>query len=83
MSRKTAADGGAPVFVPAPSLADEGVQQIVETAAKRIVRLLQRRGLATEFIYSPLPLLHGIRVGIADAGSLLYMYVRLCSNLNI
>ena len=40
-----AADGGAPVFVAAPPLADEDVQEIVETAAQRIVRLLQRRGL--------------------------------------
>ena len=39
------ADGGAPVFVAAPPLADEDVQEIVETAAQRIVRLLQRRGL--------------------------------------
>ena len=40
-----AADGEAPVFVAAPPLADEDVQEIVETAAQRIVRLLQRRGL--------------------------------------
>ena len=40
-----AADGGAPVFVAAPPLADEDVQEIVETAAQRIVRLRQRRGL--------------------------------------
>ena len=37
--------GDAPVFVPAPPLTDEDVQQIVETAAGRIVRLLQRRGI--------------------------------------
>ena len=41
----TADDGDAPVFVPAPAMSDEDVQQIVETAASRIVRLLQRRGI--------------------------------------
>ena len=40
-----AADEGGPVFVAAPPLADEDVQEIAETAAQRIVRLLQRRGL--------------------------------------
>ncbi len=39
------ADGAAPVFIPAPPLEDADVQEIVETAAERIVRLLQRRGL--------------------------------------
>jgi hypothetical protein len=43
-------DGGAPVFVAAPPLADEDVQEIVETAAQRIVRLLQRRGLLDDFL---------------------------------
>ena len=37
-----------PQFVPAPRLTDEEVQQIVETTAKRVVRLLQRRGLLEE-----------------------------------
>ena len=37
------ADG--PIFVPAPALGDEDVQQIIATAAKRMVRLLQRRGI--------------------------------------
>ena len=32
-----AADGGAPVLVAAPPLAEEDVQEIVETAAQRIV----------------------------------------------
>ena len=41
----TTDDGAAPVFVPAPPLEDADVQEIVETAAERIVRLLQRRGL--------------------------------------
>ena len=35
-------------FVPAPRLSDEEVQQIVETTAKRVVRLLERRGLLEE-----------------------------------
>ena len=39
----TAADGRAPVFIPPWPLSDEDVQEIIETAAKRIVRLLQRR----------------------------------------
>ena len=45
-----AADGGVPVFVAAPPLAEEDVQEIVETAAQRIVRLLQRRGLLDDFL---------------------------------
>ena len=40
-----AAEGAAPDFIPAPPLEDGDVQEIVETAAERIVRLLQRRGL--------------------------------------
>jgi hypothetical protein len=40
-----AADRGAPVFAAAAPLANEDVQEIVETAAQRIVPLLQRRGL--------------------------------------
>jgi putative transposase/transposase-like zinc-binding protein len=35
----------APVFVPAPELTDEDVHQIVETTAKRVIRLLERRGI--------------------------------------
>ena len=42
-----ASDGGS-TFVPAPRLTDDDVQQIVETTAKRVVRLLQRCGLLEE-----------------------------------
>ena len=35
----------APVFVPAPELTDNDVRQIVETTARRVVRLLERRGI--------------------------------------
>ena len=45
---------GAPTFVRAPALTDEDVQQIVETTAKRVVRLLQRRGLLEEDTVDPL-----------------------------
>ena len=38
----------APVFVPAPPLPDAEVQRIVETAAYRLVRLLQQRGILDE-----------------------------------
>ena len=34
-----------PVFVPAPELSDDDVRQIVETAAQRVIRLLERRGI--------------------------------------
>ena len=40
-----AKEGEAPVFVPAPPLSDADVQRVVETAAHRLVRLLQQRGL--------------------------------------
>jgi len=40
--------GAAPVFVPAPPLRDTDVQQIVETAAHRLLRLLQQRGVLDE-----------------------------------
>ena len=40
--------GAAPVFVPAPPLRDADVQRIVETAAHRLVRLLQQRGILDE-----------------------------------
>ena len=36
-------EDGRPSFVPAPQLADDDVQQIVETTAKRVVRLLVLR----------------------------------------
>jgi hypothetical protein len=38
-------EGAAPVFMPAPPLRDADVQRIVETAAYRLVRLLQQRGI--------------------------------------
>jgi hypothetical protein len=41
-------EGAAPVFVPAPPLRDADVQRIVETAAHRLVRLLQQRGVLDE-----------------------------------
>ena len=37
-----------PQFVAAPPVSDDDVQQIVETTAQRVVRLLQRRGLLDE-----------------------------------
>jgi len=47
------ADGN-PVFVPALSPSDEDVQQIVETTAKRVIRLCVRRGLFEEGATDPL-----------------------------
>ena len=41
-------------FVAAPTLGDDDVQQIVETTARRVVRLLQRRGLLEEGHADPL-----------------------------
>ena len=41
-------------FVPSPRLSDEEVQQIVESTAKRVVRLLQRRGLPEDGNADPL-----------------------------
>ena len=43
-------EGAAPVFVPAPPLRDDDVQRIVETAAHRLVRLLQQRGVLDEAV---------------------------------
>ncbi len=43
-----------PEFVAAPTLSDDDVQQIVETTARRVVRLLQRRGLLEEGHVDPL-----------------------------
>ena len=37
-----------------PTLTDEGVQSIVETTARRVVRLLQRRGLLEQDATDPL-----------------------------
>ncbi len=49
------ADGeDGPEFVPAPPLSDDDVQQIVETTAQRVVRLLQRRGLLEDGNTDPL-----------------------------
>jgi len=47
-------EDGLPVFVPAPSLTDDDVRAIVETTAKRVVRLCQRRGLFEEGSTDPL-----------------------------
>ena len=49
----TSADG-TPTFVRAPQLTDDDVQRIVETTAKRVVRLLQRRGVLEEGNVDPL-----------------------------
>jgi hypothetical protein len=49
----TGADG-TPTFVRAPQLTDDDVQRIVETTAKRVVRLLQRRGVLEESNVDPL-----------------------------
>ena len=43
-----------PSFVRVPQLSDDDVQQIVETTAKRVVRLLQRRGVLEEGNVDPL-----------------------------
>ena len=45
---------GTPSFVRVPQLSDDDVQQIVETTAKRVVRLLQRRGVLEEGNVDPL-----------------------------
>ena len=44
----------APVFVPAPPLSDQAVQQIVETTARRIIRLGTKRGLLDDTAADPL-----------------------------
>ena len=44
----------APVFVPAPPLSDQAVQQIVETSARRIMRLCTKRGLLDDTAADPL-----------------------------
>ena len=38
-------DDETPVFLPAPELTDDDVRQIVETTARRVIRLLERRGV--------------------------------------
>ena len=40
----------APVFVPAPPLSDPDVQQIVQTSARRIIRLCTRHGLLDDTV---------------------------------
>ena len=53
-----------PRFMAAPRLKDRDVRRIVETTARRVVRLMQRRGLLEEDAEDPLwvhePLLAGI-----------------------
>ena len=44
----------APVFVAAPPLSDQAVQQIVETSARRIIRLCTKRGLLDDTAADPL-----------------------------
>ncbi len=49
------ADGDeAPVFVAAPPLSDQAVRQIVETSARRIIRLCSRHGLLDDTQADPL-----------------------------
>jgi hypothetical protein len=43
----------APQFVPAPRLTDDDVQRLVETTARRVVRLCQRRGLLEDGAVDP------------------------------
>jgi hypothetical protein len=43
-----------PRFVPAPPLTDDDVQQIVQTSARRIIRLCARRGLLDDSPMDPL-----------------------------
>ena len=44
----------APVFAAAPPLSDQAVQQIVETSARRIIRLCTKRGLLDDTAADPL-----------------------------
>jgi hypothetical protein len=49
------ADGdGAPLFVPAPTLTDDDVRELVETVATRVLRLLERRGMLDGAVLDPL-----------------------------
>jgi hypothetical protein len=54
----------APVFAPAPALADDDVERIVETTARRVLGLLERRGILERDGLDPLvdesPVLAGI-----------------------
>ena len=47
-------DDGLPTFVPAPPLTDDDVRQIVETTARRVIRLCHRRGMFEEGATDPL-----------------------------
>ena len=47
-------EDGVPMFVRASQLTDDDVQQVVELTAKRVVRLLQRRGVLEEGNVDPL-----------------------------
>ena len=44
---------GSPSFVPAPRLTDEDVRRIVETTAKRVLRLCHRQGIFEEGAVDP------------------------------
>ena len=48
-----AAEQGTRRFIPAPRLTDEDVQRIVETTARRLIRLCQRRGLFDDGAVDP------------------------------
>lgn len=47
-------DDGRPVFVHAPTMTDDDVRRIVETTARRVIRLLQRRGMLEQGAVDPL-----------------------------
>ncbi|MFO8071474.1 MAG: transposase zinc-binding domain-containing protein [Polyangia bacterium] len=53
-----------PLFVPAPELQDADVKRIVETTARRVLRMLERRGILTPGELDPLadesPVLAGV-----------------------
>jgi hypothetical protein len=61
-----------PVFVPAPLMGDDDVRQIVQTAARRIIRLCTRRGLLDDTQTDPLadqePLLAASVRGVIATG---------------
>ena len=60
----------APVFVPALPVSDQAVQQIVETSARRIIRLCTKRGLlddtAADALADEEPVLAALTVGARD-----------------
>ncbi len=63
----------APVFVAAPPLSDQDVQQIVQTSARRIIRLCTRRGLLDDTVADPLadeePVLAALTAASVRGGS--------------